>query len=300
MSTGPELLIYVDGKIVPRSAARVSVFDASFQSGDAVWEGIRVYDGRVFELDAHVARLYDSAKALAITVGLTPEELKAAIFATLDANRLYDDAHMRVMASRGERRTSGMDPRNIERAGTVVVIAEKKPPVFKKTGIRLVTASVRRPAPDVLDPKIHHANQLNSILAKIESNRVDADDALMLDQRGFVAETATMNLFIVKNGVVITPWASACLEGLTRALVIREARKAGLAVVERDVSLIEVQTAHEVFATGTMAEIVPVTEVDGRVIGDGRPGEITLQVSALHRALTSREGVPIPSLVASR
>jgi branched-chain amino acid aminotransferase len=290
------LIIYVDGRLVPRPDARVSVFDASFQSGDAVWEGIRVYDGRVFELDAHLTRLYDSAKALAIEIPLSRAELTEAIFSTLQANQLYTDTHMRLMVSRGERRTSGMDPRNISRPGTVVIIAEHKPPVYGKRGIRLVTSSVRRPAPDTLDPRIHHANQLNSILAKIEANRGGVDDALMLDQRGFVAETATMNVFIVKAGALATPFTTACLEGLTRALVLREARAAGLQALERDISLLEVHTADEVFATGTAVEIVPVVEVDGRVIGSGTPGPITQQVAGLYRALTDRHGVRVPGV----
>ncbi len=298
--SNPDLIVYVDGRLMPRNRATVSVFDASFQSGDAVWEGIRVYDGRVFELEAHLARLFDSAKALAIQVPLTREGLRQAIFSTLHANRLYDDAHIRLMVTRGERATSGMDPRNIWRPGTLVIIAEHKPPIFDPRGIRLATTSTRRPSPDTLDPKIHHANQLNSILAKIEANRMGADDALMLDARGFVAETATMNLFVVKGGTFLTPHTTACLEGLTRAQVLRQVRKAGFEAIERDISLLEVHTADEVFATGTVAEIVPVVEVDGHPIGDGVPGPLTHRVRALYRALTSIDGVRIPAVEIQR
>ena len=290
-----DLLVYVNGQLFPRREARVSVFDASFQSGDAVWEGLRVYHGRVFQLNAHLARLFDSAKALAITLPLSRQQLAEALFATLRANNLDHDTHIRLMVTRGERKTSGMDPRNADGPATVVIIAERKPPLFDKRGVRLTTSSVRRPAPDALDSRIHHANQLNNILAKIEANRAGVDDAIMLDQRGFVAETNSMNLFIVKEGVIITPPTEACLAGITRALVLREARTAGLSAIERHISLLEVHTADEVFLTGTVAEIVPAIEVDGRTIGDGMPGPTTLRVTALYHHLTSTLGEPIPA-----
>ncbi len=291
-----DLLIYVDGRLLTRSEARVSVFDASFQSGDAVWEGIRVYHGRVFQLDAHLDRLYDSAKALAIELTMPPERLKDGLFATLRANSLYHDAHVRLMVTRGERRTSGMDPRNTKGGPSVIIIAEHKPPIFNKKGVRLITSSVRRPSPDTLDCRIHHANQLNSILAKIEANRADVDDAIMLDQRGFVAETNSTNIFVVKRGEISTPFTHACVPGITRALVIQEANAAGMPTVERDMSLLEVHTADEVFLSGTIAEIVPVIEVDGRTVGAGLVGPITLRVSERYRALTDSQGVRIPGV----
>lgn len=291
-----DLQVYVNGALVARADARVSVFDAGFQSGDGVWEGIRVYGGRVFELDAHIERLFDSAKALGIDLHMTRDEIKDALFATLRANDLYDNAHVRLMVTRGIRRTSGINPQFVETRPTVVIIAEHKPPIFNREGITLVASSVRRPSPDTLDPKIHHANQLNSILAKMESNRIGADGAVMLDLRGFVAETDSMNLFIVKAAQLVTPLINACLHGITRGLVIQLARANGVAVLERDVSLLEVHTADEVFCTGTIAEIVPVIEVDGRTIGDGTPGPITRRVTALYADLTGRTGVPIPEL----
>ena len=295
-----ELQVYVDGALVDRANARVSVFDAGFQSGDGVWEGIRVYHGRVFELEAHVERLFDSAKALSIDLHLTRDEIKEALFATLRANDLYDAAHVRLMVTRGVRRTSGMNPQFVESRPTVVIIAEHKPPIFNKDGISLVASSVRRPSPDTLDPKIHHANQLNSILAKMESNRVGADGAVMLDVRGFVAETDSMNLFIVKAGELVTPLTNACLHGITRGLTMQLARADGVTVIERDLSLLEVHTADEVFCTGTIAEIVPVVEVDGRTIGSGTPGPMTGRLAGFYADLTSRSGVPIPELVAQR
>lgn len=288
------LKIWIDGVLCPRAEARVSVFDASFQSGDGVWEGIRVYDGRVFELDAHVDRLFDSARALDIALHLRPSEIKEALFATLRANNLRNDTHVRLMVSRGERRTSGMNPDNVASHPTIVIVAERKPPGSHPQGIRLVTSSVRRPSPDTLDPRIHHCNQLNSILAKIEANHAGVDGAVMLDQRGFVAETDSMNLFVVKAGGIATPNATACLHGITRGLVIREARRAEFEVSERDISLGEVHAADEVFTTGTIAEIVPVAEVDHRQVSGGRPGPVTARMAELYAALTSTQGAPIP------
>lgn len=296
MSTGSELIVFVNGELVRRSEAKVSVFDASFQSGDAVWEGIRVYHGRVFQLDAHLDRLYKSSHAVAIEMTITRDDLKRALFETLCANDLYHDAHVRLMVTRGERRTSGMDPRNTATAPTVVIIAEHKPPIFKKSGIRLMTSSIRRPSPDTLDGRIHHANQLNSILAKIEANRSGMDDAIMLDQRGFVAETNSANLFIVSAGQMFTPFPHACLPGVTRRLVLQQASAVGIPACERDLALMDVHTADEVFLTGTVAEIVPVIEVDERRIGTGDVGPVTKRIAELYRRLTDSEGEEIPRL----
>ena len=294
-TSNTDLLIYVDGRLLRRPEARVSVFDASFQSGDAVWEGLRVYDGRVFELEAHLDRLYDSAKALAIQLSMPRAQLADALFTTLRANGLYDDAHVRLMVTRGERRTSGMDPRNTLGGPSVIIIAEHKPPIFDKKGVRLITSSVRRPSPDTLDCQIHHANQLNSILAKIEANRAGVDDAIMLDQHGFVAETNSTNIFVVKRGELSTPFTHACVPGITRGLVIQLARSVGIPTVERNMPLLEVHTADEVFLSGTIGEIVPVVEVDGRATGAGAAGPITERVSELYRGLTGSKGVRIPA-----
>ncbi len=204
-----------------------------------------------------------------------------------------------LIVTRGVRRTSGMNPRFVDGRPTLVIIAERKPPIFNKQGIRLVTSSVRRPTPDSLNPQIHHGNQLNSILAKIEANRAGADGAVMLDHYGFVAEADSANLFLVKAGEISTPLPTACLHGITRATVIREARSAGLPMVERNVSLTDLHAADEVFLTGTIAEIVPVIEVDGRRIGTGVPGPITLRVSDLYRRLTETQGVVIPAAVST-
>ena len=288
-----DILVYINGALLPRQDAKISVFDASFQSGDNVWEGLRVYQGRVFELEAHIKRLYESAKILDIAVHLAPQEIQEAVLLTLRANQLFDDTHIRLILSRGERRTSGMNPQFVTGPATLVIIAERKPPIYSKQGIRLATSSVRRPAPDSLNPLIHHGNQLNSIIAKLEANRNGVDDALMLDHHGFVAETSSMNIFLVKDGSVATPLPTACLPGITRATVIRECRSAGLAIEERSLTLADFYVADEAFVTGTIVEIVPVVEIDGRPVGDGAPGVVTLRLTDIYAALTRTEGVPI-------
>jgi branched-chain amino acid aminotransferase len=191
--------------------------------------------------------------------------------------------------------TSGMDPRLNQSGPTLIVLAEHKPPVYDQGGITLITSSVRRPPPDVLDPKIHHNNLLPSILAKIEANVAGADDALMLDLRGFLAETNATHVFIVKDGVVLTPRVLACPEGITRSTVLGLCRHHGVSVSEQDLTLTEVYRADEMFCTGTMGELAPVTRVDGRPIGDQKPGPVTIRLSALFRELTEREGEQVVS-----
>ncbi|MGH7659471.1 MAG: aminotransferase class IV [Vulcanimicrobiaceae bacterium] len=282
-----ELLVYLNGLVVPQSEARVSVFDAGFQSGDGVWEGLRVYNGVVFELDRHLARLYASAKSLAIAIPLSADELSSAIHETLRANHFHDDTHIRLMVTRGVRRTSGMDPNNSRgSAATVAIIAERKPVPVHEKGIRLQTVHTRRPSPDVLDPGIHHANQLNSILAKIEANALGVDGGLMLDRDGFVAETDSANIFMVKDGQLATPRPLFCLHGITRSIVLSEARTAGIAAAERDITLFDLYSADEVFTTGTLGELTPVSEIDRRQVGDGGPGIITKQLHERYRNLT--------------
>jgi len=240
---GAELLVYVDGNIVPRARARVSVFDASFQSGDAVWEGLRLYHGVIFKLDEHVDRLYRSAKAVEITIPMDRAALGDAVYATLRANGFRDGVHIRLMVSRGERRTSGMNPQNVDGAATVVIIADVKPVPEVPQGIRLRTVGIRRPEPDVLDPGIHSANQLNSILAKLEANRAGVDGALMLDRRGFIAETDSSNIFLVRDGGLATPWSTACLHGITRRVTLELARAGGRQAREGDFSLFDFYSA---------------------------------------------------------
>jgi branched-chain amino acid aminotransferase group I len=288
------ILVHVDGALVPRDEARVSVFDSVVQGGDAVWEGLRVYDGRVFALDRHLDRLFASAHALRFEGVPEREEVRRAVVDTLVANGMYDGAHVRLTLTRGPKVTSAMSP-DLNRAGCcLIVLAEWKDPVYETSGIRLITSSVRRNSPSTLDSKIHHNNLLNNILAKIEANVAGVDDALMLDLHGFVAETNATNVFVVRDGALVTPRADACLPGITRGIVLELAAGAGIATVERNLSLSEVYTADEAFTSGTMGELTPVLEVDGRVIGSGGVGATTLRLQELHRARTRDEGEVLP------
>lgn len=289
-----DILVHVDGALVPREEARVSVFDSSVQGGDAVWEGLRVYDGKVFALDRHLDRLFASAHALRFEGLPSREEVRTAVVETFVANGMYDAAHARLTLTRGPKVTSGMSPANNRAGCTLIVLAEWKPPVYGEGGIRLVTASVRRNPPSTLDSKIHHNNLLNNILAKIEADVAGADDALMLDLHGFVAETNATNIFVVRSGELHTPSADACLPGITRAIVLELAAENGIRAVERNVSLSEVYTADEAFTTGTMGELTPVLEVDGRAIGTSDIGPITKRLRDLHRERTKQEGEPLP------
>jgi branched-chain amino acid aminotransferase len=266
-----DLIVNVNGELVHRDEARISPFDSAVQGGDAVWEGLRLYDGRIFRLTEHLDRLRHSALALAFAEIPSHEHITNELRRTLAANGMVDGVHVRLTLTRGEKITSGMDPRLNTRGPTLIVLAEHKPPVYGSEGITLVTSAVRRFAPDMLDPKIHHANLLQSILAKIQANAAGADDALMLDPRGFVAETNATHVFLVEGGRVSTPYTRACPEGITRATVLELCRENAIPCEEADLSLTEVHRADEVFCTGTMGELVPVDFVDGRPIGAG-PG----------------------------
>ncbi len=290
-----DILVHVRGQLVPRSEARVSVFDSAVQGGDAVWEGLRVYDGRVFALEQHLDRLLASAHAMAFAAVPSREEVREALFATLRANGMRDGAHVRLTLTRGEKITSGMDPRLNQSGPSLIVLAEWKPPVYDQGGIRLVTAAIRRNSPQCVDSKIHHNNLINNILAKIEANVAGADDALMLDLAGFVSETNATNVFVVRRGTLLTPHADSCLPGITRGLVLEIAAGAGIPAAEKNLSLTEVYTADEMFTTGTMGELSPVLAVDGRPIGSG-VGPLTRRLQALYAERTAREGVPVPGL----
>ncbi|MCE7938689.1 aminotransferase IV [bacterium] len=290
-----DIQVHVGGRLVHRDLAAVSVFDSVVQGGDAVWEGLRVYGGRIFALEAHLDRLFDSARAMAFADVPDREAVRQAIFDTLAANGMRDGVHVRLTLTRGRKTTSGMDPRLNAYGPTLIVLAEWKPPVYDRGGIRLATAAIRRNSPQCVDSKIHHNNLINNILAKLEANAAGADDALMLDLAGFVAETNATNVFVVKRGALATPHADSCLPGITRGVVIEIARAAGLPLAERNLSLAEVYTADEVFVTGTMGELTPVLAVDGRVIGTGTAGPVTAELRSRYAARTATEGTPLPS-----
>ena len=285
-----DLLININSRLVHRDEAGISPFDSAVQGGDAVWEGLRVYDGKIFKLREHLDRLRSSALALAFAEIPSHETIITEIKRTLAANAMRDGAHIRLTLTRGEKVTSGMDPRLNQAGPTLIVLAEHKPPVYSKGGLSLVTSSVRRFPPDCLDPKIHHANLLQSILAKIEANVAGADDALMLDVRGFVAETNATHVFIVSGGKVMTSRLVACPEGITRETVLGLCREHSIPCEEMDLGLTEVYRAEEMFCTGTMGELAAVTKVDGRVIGRGEVGPLTARLSELYAGLTSSEG----------
>ncbi|KAL2345721.1 hypothetical protein Fmac_007006 [Flemingia macrophylla] len=291
-----KLLAWVGDEIVPRDSAKVSVFDSVVQGGDSVWEGLRVYNGKIFKLEEHLDRLFDSAKALAFENVPTREEIKEAIFITLIRNGMFDNSHIRLSLTRGKKVTSGMSPAFNLYGCTLIVLAEWKPPVYDNArGIVLVAAATRRNSPNNLDSKIHHNNLLNNILAKIEGNNAKADDAIMLDQDGYVSETNATNIFVVKKGRVLTPLADYCLPGITRATVMDLVVKEQLILEERRISLSEVHTADEVWTTGTMGELSPVVKVDGRIIGNGEVGPVTRRLQAAYKKSTEQSGVPIPT-----
>jgi len=289
-----DILVFVNGELVPRASAKVSVFDSSVQGGDAVWEGLRVYKGRIAALDGHLQRLQNSAKSLAFESVPSTDEVRDAIFKTLAANDMRDESHIRLTLTRGEKITSGMNPRFNQSGCCLIVLAEWKPPVYSNDGIRVITASTRRNTPQCLDSKIHHNNLLNNILASIEANVAGADSAIMLDIDGFVSETNDTNLFIVSDAQVLTPFADSCLPGLTRRMILDICKEQGIPAAERRLSMTEVYTANEVFTSGTMGELTPILEADGRIIGNGKPGDMTKRLQGLHREFAFEHGTPLP------
>jgi branched-chain amino acid aminotransferase len=287
------LIVSVAGRLTHRDEAAVSPFDSVVQGGDAVWEGLRLYNGRIFRLDEHLARLRRSARALAFEQVPSDEEIIAEIRRTLAANEMTDNVHIRLTLTRGIKITSGMDPRLNQSGPTLIVLPEHKPPVYDESGITLITSSVRRTPPDSLDPKIHHNNLLTSILAKVEANLAGADDAVMLDHRGFVAETNATNIFLVTDGQLGTPSAAACPEGITRQAVLELAGQAGIDCLVGDFSLTQLYTADEMFVTGTMGGLSPVLALDGRSIGGREPGPLTSTLARLFAGLTATSGTPV-------
>ena len=291
--------VYVNGELLPRASACVSVFDSVVQGGDAVWEGLRVYRGRIAALEEHLERLQNSAKALAFEAVPASDHIRSAIFATLEANGMTDETHIRLTLTRGEKITSGMNPKLNQFGCSLIVLAEWKPPVYSDDGIRVVTSSIRRNTPQCLDSKIHHNNLLNNILAAIDANVAGVDSAVMLDINGFISETNDTNLFLVRRGELLTPHADACLPGLTRQMILDIAVRDGLPAREKNISLTELYTADEVFTTGTMGELTPVLEADGRTINNGVPGPVTRKLQALHRDYAYQHGEPLPFATAN-
>lgn len=282
------ILINVNGEMKRRAEAVVSVFDSGFMLGDGVWEGLRVHKGKVAFLDRHLDRLHEGAKALAMDIGIDGEELARRLYETLDANGT-DDAHVRLMVTRGVRSTPYQDPRVVVGGATVVIIAEyKKPdPAIYERGLKLFTVHVRRGDPAVQDQKINSHSKLNCILASIQATQAGADEALMLDPHGFVATCNSTHFFIVRKGEVWTSSGRYNLGGITRQIVLEVAREAGITAVERDFSLTDVYGAEEAFTTGTFAGIVPVREVDGRKLDC--PGAMVTRLRELYAERVERD-----------
>src|SRR5881394_2958280 len=288
-----DLLVNINGRLVHHDQAGISPFDSAVQGGDAVWEGLRLYNGRIFKLHEHLERLERSAHGLSFAEIPPSEKIIQEIKRTLAANKMRDSVHIRLTLTRGIKITSGMDPRLNQSGPTLIVLAEHKAPVYARTGLTLITSKMRRPPPEILDARIHHANLLNSILAKIEANKAGADDALMLDTRGFVAETNATHVFIVRNGDLATSRVVACPEGITRATVIEICAAEKFRCIETDLSLVDVYGANEIFCTGTMGELAAVTKIDNRQIGGGQVGAMTKHLSDLYAQRTASEGVRV-------
>jgi branched-chain amino acid aminotransferase len=295
-----DLIVNINGQLVHRDKAGVSPFDSGVQGGDAVWEGLRLYNGRIFKLHEHLDRLERSARALSFVEIPSQEKIIDEIKRTLALNKMSDGVHIRLTLTRGVKITSGMDPRLNQSGSTLIVLAEHKAPVYTKTGLTLITSKIRRPPREVLDARIHHANLLNSILAKIEANSAGVDDALMLDTRGFVAETNATHVFIVRNsdksrasGDLATSHVVACPEGITRATVMEICAAEKIRCIETDLSVVDVYGANEMFCTGTMGELAAVTRLDNRQIGDGKVGPMTKRLSELYAKRTATEGMQV-------
>ena len=276
MSEMKEPLIYVNGEYYPKSQAKISVYDHGLLYGDGIYEAIREYDGVIFKLKEHIDRLYESAKSIKLDLGMSKEEMEKLVIETVKKNG-YKDAYIRIVATRGAGRM-GVDPRNCDKP-TIIIIAEPRKPFLKKEGVEAITASVRRVPSWALDPKIKTLNYLNNVLAKIEAINAGVDEAIMLNEHGYVTEASTENIFIVKNRKLITPPLEAgILRGITRETVMELAKELGYECEERNLTPHDLYNADEVFVTGTAAEIVPIIKIDGRVIGDGKPGPVTKEL----------------------
>ncbi len=288
-----DLLININGELIHRDEAGISPFDSVVQGGDGVWEGLRLYNRKIFKLEEHLNRLRHSAQAMAFTDIPTNEALTVEISKTLQANNMNDGVHIRLTLTRGVKITSGMDPRLNQTGNTLIVLAEFKEPVYDTSGLSLATSSIRRFSPDMMDPKIHHCNLIQSIMAKIEANAAGADDALMLDPHGFIAETNATHIFFVNDDYVCTPRAVACPEGVTRQTVIDLCHENGINIRIKPCTQAELYRADECFCTGTMGELACVTSVDGRTIGSGKLGTMTERLTKLFKALVANSGTQV-------
>lgn len=286
-----DILIYINGDLVPRAEAKVSVYDSGFMLGDGVWEGLRLHKGRFSFIDDHLDRLFAGAKALDMDIGKTRDELKAALQETVDANGMTDGVHARLMVTRGPKKTPYQDPRLSLWGPTIVIIAEYKSQdlVPVERGINLFTVHVRRGHPDVQDPRLNSHSKINCITAMIQSYKAGADEALMLDPHGFVSTCNSTNFFIVRKGEVWTSTGDYAMKGITRQKTIDVCKAHGIAVMEKNFSLVDVYSADEAFVTGTFGAQTPVVDVDGRSIGEGKPGPMVKKIRELYHAMAESQ-----------
>lgn len=290
-----DTILYVNGDFVRKSEAVISVYDSGFQHGDGVYEGIRAYDRRVYRLDEHIKRLYESCYTLGIEIGKAKDEMKQIVKELVKRNieAGFHDIHMRLQVTRGFKAQTGMHPTLNITQSSIVICVDQKPPIFNKDGITLITTWLKRYSPSYMDPKIHCCNQLNQIMAACEAIRQGADEAIMLDQNGYVAETNSTNLQMIKDGVLVLPTLDSQLPGITRKTMIQIAKEMGMEVQERNVSVSEYYNADEVFICGTVGEIVPVKMIDGKKIGQQVPGPITVKFAGEYKKMTETLGEPI-------
>lgn len=288
------ILIYINGELVPREAAKISVFDSGFLVGDGVWEGLRLHHGVFAFLDEHLDRLFQGAAAISLQIGMTHQQIKDALYRTVQANGMHDGVHVRLMVTRGVKKTPSQDPRLTVGPPTVVIIAEHKQanPATLERGVRLFTSTIRRPPPDTLDPKLNCHSKLHEVMALNQAIQAGADEALMLDVHGAVSTCNATNFFIVVKGQVWTSTGQHCLNGITRRKVIEICRLQGIPVFEKDFSLTDVYAAGEAFVTGTFGGLTPVVEVDGHIIGDGKPGGLTSRLRELYLAEVEQNTKP--------
>lgn len=285
-----DIFIYINGVFYPRAEAKISVFDSGYLVGDGVWEGIRLHNGQFALLDQHLDRLFAGAKAIDLDIGKSRAELTTALYETVQKNDMTTDVHVRLMITRGNKKTPSQDPRLTISGPNIVIIAEHKvaDPEVEAQGIRLFSSTVRRPPPDTLDQKLNCHSKLHEVIALIQALKAGADEALMLDVNGAVATCNATNFFIVRRGEVWTSTGQYCLNGITRRMVIELCKEADIPVFERNFSLTDVYSADEAFVTGTFGGLTSVIEVDGRSIGDGQGGNLTAQLSKLYREAIAR------------
>lgn len=290
------IFVYINGELFPREDAKISVFDSAVQGGDAVWEGVRVYTNGVFQLEEHLERLVNSAKIMAFQDIPSKETIRKAVVQTLQRNGMTEKAHIRLTLTRGKKVTSGMNPKWNQYGCTLIVLAEWKEPIYDPNqGLEMITSSIRRNSPQCLDSKIHHSNLINNILAKIEANLAKVDAAVMLDLNGFVSETNSTNIFFIKKGKLLIPFADFCLPGITRSLVMDMAPENDIPMQEKNISIAEMYTMDEMFVTGTEGGLSPVFMVDGRTIGNGTVGKTTKILQDLYLQYIAVNCSPIVS-----